>query len=425
MINRIIKNLIKKTPIYKIYRKYKDCINYEEIYRKEYIKNQFLLEHFDLKDMKSANGFMRSEQNRIIDFTKMVFELLKCIEITPFLIAGNLIGWLRHKGFIPWDDDIDFGVLRDDYNKIIDFANKNIIVLECTVANDKMLEWIDKVTRENPNKIILLIFAYHIQFSYGTSCIDRLRVDFFVYDYYKENLDFNELNNEIILLRNELNKCYTEIELKEKIRLKMMQLDMVSNESENLYFGLDSIEPYLRTFNNKWINKSLIFPVKKIKYEGIELNIPNEPEKFIIYEYPNWKELPDNYGNDTHRNYELYKISSIKKVEFYLTNVNEIIYFKEFYTFLRKKGVYAIFVVEPPSWNRNIDYSNYKKIINLLNINELEYKTECSDIADFAITGTNINYLDKYKNEKIMINCNEELKMTEFIEVVNKYKIIN
>ena len=57
-----------------------------------------------------------------LEILDAIAEVCKSEGLNWFLIGGSVLGAKRHEGFIPWDDDIDMGMLRADYDRFLEIA---------------------------------------------------------------------------------------------------------------------------------------------------------------------------------------------------------------------------------------------------------------------------------------------------------------
>lgn len=51
-----------------------------------------------------------------------VLKIIDKYNLKYYMLGGTMLGAIRHKGFIPWDDDIDIGLPRKDYEKFLEVA---------------------------------------------------------------------------------------------------------------------------------------------------------------------------------------------------------------------------------------------------------------------------------------------------------------
>lgn len=65
---------------------------------------------------------LRKIQLTQLEIAKEIKRVCEENHIQYFLVGGTLIGAIRHKGFIPWDDDLDFGMHRREYERFISIA---------------------------------------------------------------------------------------------------------------------------------------------------------------------------------------------------------------------------------------------------------------------------------------------------------------
>ncbi len=63
---------------------------------------------------------MNTIQCKLIEMMQWFHEFCTKNNIRYYAVGGTVLGAVRHQGFIPWDDDIDLGVPREDYNRLIE-----------------------------------------------------------------------------------------------------------------------------------------------------------------------------------------------------------------------------------------------------------------------------------------------------------------
>lgn len=69
---------------------------------------------------------LRKVQLLELEIAKELKRICEKNDIRYFLMWGSLLGAVRNGGFIPWDDDMDFGMFRNDYEKFIEACKKDL-----------------------------------------------------------------------------------------------------------------------------------------------------------------------------------------------------------------------------------------------------------------------------------------------------------
>lgn len=117
MFKKILVNLLQKTMnpvLYPIEQKLNQVDN----------NLNFLINNTLDIDKIQPKPSVKAIQIEVYQLLEKLDTFLKAKNLDYFLFAGTLLGSVRHKGFIPWDDDIDVGMVWDDFNKLLEFEDE-------------------------------------------------------------------------------------------------------------------------------------------------------------------------------------------------------------------------------------------------------------------------------------------------------------
>lgn len=95
---------------------------------------------------------MTDLQQKLLEMLKWFHSFCKDNDLRYYAQGGTVLGAIRHQGFIPWDDDIDVGMPRDDYNKFIELMKdkpSNVYELETPLSNKDFVYTYCKVYNVN------------------------------------------------------------------------------------------------------------------------------------------------------------------------------------------------------------------------------------------------------------------------------------
>ena len=260
---------------------------FKNYYKKSYSIYQFLKNIADTKTLKPCKGELREYQLKLLDFAKNCFEYFEKINVKYFLTNGNLLGAYRNKGFIPWDDDIDIGMIRDDFDKLIEYLRKNCLevdVSEISYTKRNRGFVINEFIKKNPNVMSFAIFPTHLQILQGDNMKNLMTLDIHPFDYYSDDYTDEEIKKDINLIKRQKTKIDNFAELNKYLKELRLSNNKIGVKSNKIYYGYDNYDITFIPFTD-WYKVDDILPIKKVGYENTQCYVPNKPEKILLIHY--------------------------------------------------------------------------------------------------------------------------------------------
>lgn len=272
--------------------------------RQENVFYQYKKDKIDITKVPPAQGLLRDIQLANLALLKELAYVCEKNNFKYILDAGTLLGAVRHSRFIPWDDDIDILMFREDYEKIVS-AFKNT-----TRNSDIYAEYHrDKDTNSQ----------YFIKIKHKKCPF--LGVDIFPLDTYGKHLSLKEqlkATNKIckILkhLKKEIDPNISNKETKTILTKTMKEKILLSSTNENgdFVYGVD----FAHKLKNWFLDRDIVLPLRKIQFEDSKYTTVNKPKEFLKNIYGDYMKYPKKMKilHYSYKNLTSEQLEAIKKL---------------------------------------------------------------------------------------------------------------